>query len=136
MNNLKVGLERGQNTTQSGKLEARELNEAEIELIKSVQDKLKKQDNFKLVSELGVKEQREISRYVGRLVNSDLDFDARRPIILPKKHHLTKLIIQDCHESVHHSGARATLAQLRSKYWVPKGRKVVKGVVSVLLVRS
>ena len=54
-------------------------------------------------------------RCVGRLVNSDLDFDARRPIILPRKHHLTKLIIQYCHESVHHSGVRATLAQLRSE---------------------
>ena len=90
MNNMKVGLERGENTKRLGKLEARELNEAEIELIKSVQDEL--------VSELGVKEQREILRCVGRLVNSDLDFDARRLITLPKKHHLTKLIIQDCHE--------------------------------------
>ena len=67
---------------------------------------------------------------MGRLVNSDLDFDARRPIILPRGHHLTKLIIQECRESLHHSGMRATLAQLRSKYWVPKGRQVVKGVLS------
>ena len=75
-------------------MEARELNEAEIKLIKSVQDELKKQDNFKqLVSEPGVKEQREILSCMGTLVNSDLDFDARRPIILPKKHHLMKLII-------------------------------------------
>ena len=131
VNNLKIGLGRKENTKQSGKLEARELNEAEIELIKSAQNQLKKQDNFKqLVSELGVKEQGEILRCVGRLVNSDLDFDARRPIILPRKHHLTKLIIQYCHESVHHSGVRATLAQLRSKHRVPKDRQVVKGVLS------
>ena len=108
VNNLKVGLGRRKNTKQLGKLEAGELNEAEIELIKSAQDELKKQDNFKqLVSELAVKEQGEILRCVGRPVNSDLDFDARRPIILPRKHHLTKLIIQYCHESVHHSGVRA-----------------------------
>ena len=37
VNNLKVGLERKENTKRSGKLEARELNEAEIELIKSTQ---------------------------------------------------------------------------------------------------
>ena len=42
---------------------------------------------------------------------------------------MTKLIIQYCHESVHHSGSRATLAQLRSNYWVPRGRQVVKGVL-------
>ena len=83
-----------------------------IELIKSARDEWKKQDNFKqLVSELGVVEQGEILRCVGRLVISDLDFDARRPIILPRKHHLTRLIIQNSHANVHHSGVRATLAE-------------------------
>ena len=36
-NNLKVGFERKENTKRSGKLEAIELNEAEIELIKAAQ---------------------------------------------------------------------------------------------------
>ena len=42
VNNLRVGLGRRENTKQSSKLEAGELNEAEIELIKSAQDELKK----------------------------------------------------------------------------------------------
>jgi len=65
-----------------------------------------------------------------RLVNSDLELDARTLSILPRKHHLTELIVRDCHERVHHSGARATLAQLRLKYWVSKGRQEVKRVLS------
>ena len=69
-------------------------------------------------------------RCEGRLVNSDLNLDARRPFILPRRHHLTKLIIRENHEGVYHSGVRATLAQLRSKYWVPKGRQEVKRVLS------
>ena len=131
VNNLKAGLERTENTKRAGRLEVSELNEAEIALIKSAQDELKKQGNFKqLVSELGVVEQGGILRCVGRLVNSDLEFDARRPFLLPRKHHLTKLIIRDCHEKVHHSGVRATLAELRSKFWVPRGRQEVKGALS------
>ena len=60
VNNLKAGLERAENTKRAGRLEVSELNEAEIELIKSAQDELKKQGNFKqLVSELGVVEQGE-----------------------------------------------------------------------------
>ena len=66
----------------------------------------------------------------GRLGNSDLDFEARTPIILPKQHRLTELIIVHCHDKVLHSGVRATLAELRAKYWVPKGRQVVKRAVS------
>ena len=69
-------------------------------------------------------------RCQGRLGNSDLDFEARTPIILPKQHTLTELIIVHCHDKVLHSGVRATLAELRAKYWVPKGRQVVLKAVS------
>ena len=128
VNNLKASLKRKEIIKRTGRLEVSELNEAEIELIKMVQNELKKKGNFKqLVSELGVVEHGGLLRCMGRLVNSDLEFDAKRPIILPRKNHLTKLIIRDCHERVHHNGARATLAELRSKYWVPKDRQEVKG---------
>lgn len=131
VNNLKASLKRKEIIKRTGKLEVSELKEAKIELIKLIQNELKKQGNFKqLVSELGIVEQGGIFRCIGRLVNSDLEFDARRPIILPRKNHLTKLIIRDCHERVHHNGVRATLAKLRSRYWVPKGRQEVKGVLS------
>lgn len=131
VNNLKASLKRKEIIKRTGRLEVSELNEVEIELIKMVQNELKKKGNFKqLVSELGVVEQGGLLTCMGRLVNSDLEFNARRPIILPRKNHLTKLIIRDCHERVHHNGVRATLAELRSKYWVPKGRQEVKGVLS------
>lgn len=128
VDNLKAGLEKKPRRT--GKLSVNELKTAEIEWVKSVQSELKKQDNFKqLVSELGVVEDRGILRCVGRLVNSDLEFDARRPVILPRTHRLTRIVIEECHERVHHSGVRATLAELRSKYWVPRGRQVVKRIL-------
>ena len=68
-------------------------------------------------------------RCSGRLVNSDLEFDARRPVVLPRDHRFTRLVIEDCHRRVHHSGVRATLAEVRSRYWVPKGRQVVEKVL-------
>ena len=40
------------------------------------------------------------------------------------------MTIRESHEGVHHSGVRATFAQLRSKYWVPKGRQEVKRVLN------
>ena len=79
---MKAALRQNENTRRTGKLEVRELNEAELELIKSAQDKLKKQSNFEqLVSKLGIVKQGEILRCEGRLVNSDLDLEARRPFI-------------------------------------------------------
>ena len=67
----------------------------------------------------------------GRLVNSDLESEARRPVILPRQHRFTRLVIEECHQGVHHSGVRATFAELRSRYWVPRGRQVVKRILSV-----
>ena len=52
------------------------------------------------------------------------------PVILPRQHRFTRLVIEECHQRVHHSGVRATLAELRSRYWVPRGRQVVKRILS------
>ena len=106
-----------------------------IEWLKSVQSDLKQQTNFKeLVSELGIKEDRAILRGEGTLVNSDLESEARRPmrtpVILPKQHRFTRLVIEECHQRVHHSGGRAKLAESRLRYWVPRGRQVVKRILS------
>ena len=40
----------------------------------------------------------------GRLEHADLPACARNPIILAHDHHLTKLIVIDCNERIHHSG--------------------------------
>ena len=115
----------------TGVLKARELDKAEEEWVRIAQEELKQQNHFQqLVSELRLEEVGGILRCRGRLGNSDLDFEARTPIILPKQHRLTELIIVHCHDKVLHSGVRATLAELRAKYWVPKGRQVVKKAVS------
>ena len=62
----------------------------------------------------------------GRLGNAPLDIAARYPILLPRRHHVTRLIVEACHRKVNHGGVKETLAELKSEYWVPKGRQLVK----------
>ena len=62
----------------------------------------------------------------GRLSNAELPSSAKHPILLPKDHHVTKLIIWDCHIRVMHSGTKATLTELRSRYWIISGRQTVR----------
>ena len=115
----------------SGRLSKEELVEAESKWLKTTQADLQRQGNFQqLKNDLGLFESEGVLRCVGRLVNSDLDFDARRPIILPRDHAYTTMVISDCHERVIHGGVRATLAEVRSKYWIPKGRQCVKKILS------
>ena len=119
-----------QTVKRKGRLKREELVQAEGEWLKAAQADLRRQGNFQhLVSELGLVENDRILRCVGRLVNSDLEVDVRRPIILPRDHAYTTLVIRDCHERVLHSGVRATLADMRSRYWVPEGRQCVKKVL-------
>ena len=66
----------------------------------------------------------------GRLDNSPLPYESKFPVLLPSDHHFTKLIILRCHYEVLHNGVGETLTQLRSRFWVVKGRQVVKRILS------
>ena len=70
-----------------------------------------------------------IWRCSGRLGNSAVPPEAKHPILLDKDHHLTNLILNECHERVMHGGVKATLTELRSRYWIVRGRQLVKKVL-------
>ena len=55
---------------------------------------------------------------------------ALEPILLARKTHLTKLSVEYYHEKTHHGGMGETLATLQERYWIPKGRQVVKNIIS------
>jgi len=114
----------------SGEIAVVEGIEAEKEWILAAQAELKKDNKFsQLVSSLGLQDMGGMLRCRGRLENAELAFSARNPIILPRDHVLTEMIVRDCHQRVCHSGVRSTLAELRARYWVPKGRQMVKKIL-------
>ena len=128
LRNLKAG-KHGENK-QFGELSVHELVEAERVWIREAQTKLKTDEKYAQFSvSLRLEEEEGILGCQGRLKNSYLEFDNRYPIILPKEHRLTELIVRKCHEEVHHSGVRATLCRLRTKYWVVRGRQMVKRIL-------
>ena len=68
-------------------------------------------------------------RCKGRVNKSELTYNAKNPILLPRNTHLTRLLIRDTHNKVHHMGISQTLNELRKTYWIPKGRATVKSVL-------
>ena len=50
---------------------------------------------------------------------------AKHLIWLLTEHHITTSVT-DCHRRVIHNGVRETLMELRSCYWITRGRQVVK----------
>ncbi|XP_036150809.1 uncharacterized protein LOC118648578 [Monomorium pharaonis] len=72
-------------------------------------------------------------RVGGRLRNSELSYDAKHPILLPKHHILTELIIKNTHIRNLHAGLQGTMAATRQLFW-PLGirsitRKIIKQCV-------
>ena len=68
-------------------------------------------------------------RCQGRLENAELCEGARHPLLLPKSHRYTDLIIQCYHERAFHTGCAQTLSSIRQKYWIPQGRATVNRVL-------
>ncbi|XP_059225785.1 uncharacterized protein LOC131997922 [Stomoxys calcitrans] len=69
-------------------------------------------------------------RVGGRLQNSTLDFDARHPIILPKKHPFTASMVMHFHHKLLHAGAQCLLAAIRQQFWPIGGRKLIASIIS------
>ena len=65
----------------------------------------------------------------GRIHHSTVAETAKRPILLPTKHHFTNLVVHESHNNVHHNGIRETLNAIREKFWISRGREVVKQIV-------
>ena len=62
-----------------------------------------------------------VIRVGDRLQRSTLGYAIKHPILLPKRHHLVKLIVFHYHERSHHSGNSYVLALVRQMFWVVNG---------------
>lgn len=75
-------------------------------------------------------------RCKGRLSKCEhLTYDLQNPVLLPKDGFFTVLIVRDFHERCKHLGVNSTLNALRNNgFWLPKGRSVIKSVLSECIV--
>ena len=72
-----------------------------------------------------------ILRVGGRLKQADMAGNVKFPIVLPKRCHVTDLIIGHCHEQVEHQGRGMTLNEIRSRgFWVIGGSAAVSRCIS------
>ena len=68
-----------------------------------------------------------VLRVGGRLKHADLSTAVKYPAILPRKRHVTDLIISHCHDSVEHRGRGITHNKIRSSgFWIIGGSSAAK----------
>lgn len=69
-----------------------------------------------------------IVRIGGRLSNSDLPFEVKHPILLPKRDHIINLIIKHYHVKNCHAGPGLLMSILRQFFWILDARTVVRSI--------
>ena len=125
-----------------GEISSEEFTDAETSLIVMMQHRvftdeiraLKQQQPLSKASKLcGLQpflDDDEVLRSNSRLQKADhLSYDTRFPIILPRKNHLTKLIIRSYHKRNGHAmGTNHTLAALSERFYVLRAREAIREV--------
>ena len=71
-----------------------------------------------------------ILRVGGRLAYSNLSFEEKHPILLPKGHAFVRMIILHFHQENMHSGVDQTHFFLREKYWIVQARQLIRSLLS------
>ena len=130
-----------------------ELRHAEYEIIKAIQKKVfskeiaflsetakprqerERYTSLKKLSAIGrldpFIDQDGLLRVGGRIRHADLPFNEKHPVILPKKGHITELVIRHHHAKTHHQGRYITHAGIRSAgFWIINGNSAVGYCIS------
>ncbi|XP_068671229.1 uncharacterized protein [Montipora foliosa] len=112
-----------------------DVTEAEKKIVKAVQAQSFPVETDKTVltgqlAQLKPFEDEGILRVGGRLKHSELQYDAKYPMILPGKHQVTRLIVLHYHHLNGHVGSHQVLAEIRQRFWIVKGVSSVKRLLS------
>ncbi|XP_071571819.1 uncharacterized protein [Temnothorax nylanderi] len=71
-----------------------------------------------------------VLRVGGRLVQSALSFENKHPALLPNKHRLTELVIDQVHRAHLHPGRRAMQYLLAQRFWILGVHRAIRRVLS------
>lgn len=128
VNNIKARYSKPVIPVGTGSLNREEVLFSESLWILESQKSLPLNRNFKKqCAQLGViRDMNGILRFKERLYNSSLPESAKFPTWLPCDHHITRLIIRDCHHRVMQNRVRETLTELTSPFWLTKGRHLIR----------
>ncbi|GFU90690.1 integrase catalytic domain-containing protein, partial [Trichonephila clavipes] len=70
-----------------------------------------------------------ILREGGRLRHANLAYGHKHPILLPKRHILTDLIVRHYHEILLHAGTQLVQSCIQEQYWIIGARDVIRHLI-------
>ncbi|UYV82307.1 hypothetical protein LAZ67_21001675 [Cordylochernes scorpioides] len=113
-------------TKVKGELSVKEIDEAELALLKLVQAECFPSHS---IPGLKVCEVEGILRVKTKLIYSSDEYGFRLPVLLHGTHPLIEQMICDSHVENCHAGVQFLMNKLREKYWIVKARQTIKKIV-------
>lgn len=108
----------------------REVFSSEIEALETGKEIAKSSSIWKLNPSI---DDEGLLRIVGRIDNADIvPWCTRRPIILPRRHQLTDLILHYHHRAVGHQRNETVVCRVREKFWVQSIRVELNRVIQTM----
>ena len=118
-----------------GRLTVSEIKEAEIVVLKLCQRLMTVDEKSELETSLRFEiNSVGLMEVAGRL--QEASEGVRSQVFVPRSSHVAKLIVLEAHDRVKHLGLNATLSELRTRFWVTRGRQFVKSVLKGCVVCS
>lgn len=138
---IKERMTKFKTSLKSSNLSLEDVRNAESTVVRFCQQQEFKEDIKRLVKGLSLKKDSSILRLDlkldkgllrvgGRLRRSSMPEETKRPALLPKNDHVSKLLLKDIHQKIGHSGRNYILSQLRQKYWIPCANSLARKVIS------
>ena len=136
INNLKARIKKDIDNIMSGRITVEEIKAVETLWLFDTQKRFRSLESFKKVEQsLGVYVDDDgLLRCRGKLGNAPVPEESKFPILLPRDSYVTDLIVRNCHQQVLHSGVNDTLNEIRSRFWITRGRQFVKKILHKCVV--
>lgn len=131
----------GRGAIKYSELTVKELHESSVVIFKRLQNLYFSDEIDRLRKNIGVLKQSKLKQLApffddegllrcgGRMENSLLTYNEKHPIILPGKHEIVRMLVDQLHIDNLHAGQRALLAVTRQKYWILGGSNLVRQIV-------
>ena len=75
-------------------------------------------------------------RVKGRLKHSNLDYNAKHPILLTAKHPVVQLLLEKAHQDKLHEGTEYVRNMLQQEYWIIGLRNALKNQVEIYQMQT
>ena len=108
-----------------------QMTEARLLWVKDAQQSMSQKSDFESHKRQFnlFKDEKGVWRCEGRLSNAGVPYAVKNPILLPRSHPLTTLIVREAHERVFYNGIKETLTEIRRKYWILRVRSLTRQII-------